>query len=324
MNSSLKSLTALMVLLALAGASAPASAQSWPDRPIRYIVPYAPGGTTDVLARMVAQGLKLGQPVVVDNKAGQGGALGMAELARSQPDGYTIGGGTLGTHVLNVALYRKLPYHPQKDFEPVILLARQPNLLLVHPSLKVNTVSELVALLKANPGKYSFGSAGNGSSQHIGGEMFKVATGTDIQHVPYKGSSALMNDLLAGHIHIAIDNMATAWPMAQSGRLKGLAVTSLKRAPAAPDVPTLNESGLAGYEMTPWHAVFAPAGTPRAIVARLQKDIAAVLAEPVNRARLAELGMEAAGGSSADLAGLLDKEIPRMRVVVQRSGAAVD
>lgn len=301
-----------------------ASAQTWPDKTVRYIVPYSAGGTTDELARVVTNGLKLGQPVVVDNKPGQGGGIGMAELARSPNDGYTIGGGTLGTHVLNPALYPKLAYDPQKSFVPVITLAKQPNVLLVHPALGVNSVQELVALLKANPGKYSFGSSGNGSSQHIAGEMFKIAAGVQIQHVPYKASSGIITDLLGGHIHLAIDNISSALPMARSGKLKALAVTSLKRSPAAPELPTLDEGGLTGYEMVPWHAVFAPSGTAPAVVERLNKEINAVLARPENRKRMTELGMSDIGGAPEDLARLLAADLPRMKDVVQRSGAKID
>lgn len=301
-----------------------ASAQTWPDKTVRYIVPYSAGGTTDELARIMTNGLKLGQPVVVDNKPGQGGGIGMAELARSANDGYTIGGGTLGTHVLNPALYSKLAYDPQKSFVPVITLAKQPNVLLVHPALGVSSVQELVALLKANPGKYSFGSSGNGSSQHIAGEMFKIAAGVQIQHVPYKASSGIITDLLGGHIHLAIDNISSALPMVRSGKLKALAVTSLKRSPAAPELPTLDEAGLTGYEMVPWHAVFAPAGTAPAIVERLNKEINAVLARPENRKRMTELGMSDIGGSPDDLGKLLAADLPRMKEVVQRSGARID
>ncbi|WP_406622663.1 Bug family tripartite tricarboxylate transporter substrate binding protein [Acidovorax sp. SDU_ACID1] len=299
-------------------------AQAWPEKPIRYIVPYAAGGVTDELARIVTNGLHLGQPVIVDNKPGQGGGIGMAELARSASDGYTIGGGTLGTHVLNPALYPKLAYDPQKSFVPVILLAKQPNILLVNPSLGVNTVQELISLLKAHPGKYSFGSSGNGSSQHIAGEMFKRAAAVNVQHVPYKGSGQILTDLLGNHIHMAIDNISAGLPMVRSGKLKALAVTSLKRSPAAPDLPTLDESGLANFEMVPWHAVFAPAGTPAVVVSRLNQGINAILAQPATRKRLEELGIEDPGGTPEDVGKLLAKDLPRMKEIVVSSGATID
>jgi len=301
-------------------------AQDWPNKPIRYIVPFAPGGATDMLGRMVAVGLSksLGQSVIVDNKAGQGGSVGSAELAKAKPDGYTLGGGTISSHALNVALYPKLSYDPIKDFSPITLLAALPNVLVVHPSLNVRTVAELVALLKANPNKYSFGSAGNGTSQHISGEMFKLATGTQIQHVPYRGSGPMMIDLLAGTIQLSFENSNTALPQANAGKLIALAVTSAKRSKAALDIPTMQEAGLTGYDLSSWQAMFAPAGTPPAIVARLQKDVAEMLKQPDNIKKLAELGLEPGGGKPEELAALIAAEIPRLGNVVRQSGAKVD
>ena len=301
-------------------------AQDWPNKPIRYIVPFAPGGATDMLGRMVAVGLssRLGQSVVVDNKAGQGGSVGSAELAKSKPDGYTIGGGTISSHALNVALYPKLSYDPQKDFAPITLLAALPNVLVVHPSLNVKSVAELVALLKANPNKYSFGSAGNGTSQHISGEMFKLATGTQIQHVPYRGSGPMMIDLLAGTIQLSFENSNTALPQATSGKLRALAVTSAKRSKAAPEIPTMQEAGIAGYDLSSWQAFYAPAGTPAAIVNRLQAEVAEILKEPANAKKLADLGLEPGGGKPEELAALMASEIPRLGNVVRLSGAKVD
>ena len=303
-----------------------AQAQDWPNKPIRYIVPFAPGGATDMLGRMVAVGLSksLGQSVIVDNKAGQGGSVGSAELAKAKPDGYTLGGGTISSHALNVALYPKLSYDPIKDFSPITLLAALPNVLVVHPSLNVRTVAELVALLKANPNKYSFGSAGNGTSQHISGEMFKLATGTQIQHVPYRGSGPMMIDLLAGTIQLSFENSNTALPQANAAKLIALAVTSAKRSKAALDIPTMQEAGLTGYDLSSWQAMFAPAGTPPAIVARLQKDVAEMLKQPDNIKKLAELGLEPGGGKPEELAALIAAEIPRLGNVVRQSGAKVD
>ena len=301
-------------------------AQDWPNKPIRYIVPFAPGGATDMLGRMVAVGLssRLGQSVVVDNKAGQGGSVGSAELAKSKPDGYTIGGGTISSHALNVALYPKLSYDPQKDFAPITLLAALPNVLVVHPSLNVKSVAELVTLLKANPNKYSFGSAGNGTSQHISGEMFKLATGTQIQHVPYRGSGPMMIDLLAGTIQLSFENSNTALPQAASGKLRALAVTSAKRSKAAPEILTMQEAGIAGYDLSSWQAFYAPAGTPTAIVNRLQAEVAEILKEPANAKKLADLGLEPGGGKPEELAALMASEIPRLGNVVRQSGAKVD
>jgi tripartite-type tricarboxylate transporter receptor subunit TctC len=301
-------------------------AQDWPNKPIRYIVPFALGGAPDMLGRMVAVGLssRLGQSVVVDNKAGQGGSVGSAELAKSKPDGYTIGGGTISSHALNVALYPKLSYDPQKDFAPITLLAALPNVLVVHPSLNVKSVAELVALLKANPNKYSFGSAGNGTSQHISGEMCKLATGTQIQHVPYRGSGPMMIDLLAGTIQLSFENSNTALPQATSGKQRALAVTSAKRSKAAPEIPTMQEAGIAGYDLSSWQTFCAPAGTPAAIVNRLQAEVAEILKEPANAKKLTDLGLEPGGGKPEELAALMASEIPRLGNVVRLSGAKVD
>jgi len=274
----------IRIAVALACAFAhQAQAQSWPSKPIKYIVPFAPGGTTDILGRMVAAGLQnaLGQPVVVENKPGQAGSLGATELARAAPDGYTVGGGTISSHAINASLYSKLPYDPIKDFAAITMLATLPNMLVVHPSLGVNNVQELIALLKANPNKYSFGSAGNGTSQHISGELFKIMAGASMQHIPYKGSGPMIPDLLAGTIGLSFENITTAYPPAKAGRLKALAVTSAKRSFVAPEVPTLAESGLAGYDISSWQAMYAPAGTPKDIVARphaarLEADVAQV------------------------------------------------
>ena len=305
---------------------ASAHAQPWPSKPIRYIVPFAPGGTTDILGRMVAAGLasSLGQPVVVENKPGQAGSIGAAELARATPDGYTIGGGTISSHAINATLYPKLPYDPVKDFAPITMLATLPNMLIVHPSLNVASVRELVDLLKANPNKYSFGSAGNGTSQHISGELFKIMTGAQMQHIPYKGSGPMIPDLLAGTIQLSFENITTAYPQGKGGKLKALAVTSSKRSFVAPEVPTMAEAGLAGYDISSWQAMYAPAGTPRDIVARLHAETVKALRSSENQKRLSELGLDAGGMSPEELAALMRADIPRLGKVVRESGAKVD
>lgn len=314
---------AAFIALAL---SASAHAQSWPAKPIKYIVPFAPGGTTDILGRMVAAGLttSLGQPVVVENKPGQAGSIGATELARAAPDGYTVGGGTISSHAINATLYSKLPYDPIKDFAPITMLATLPNMLIVHPSLNVNSVAELVALLKANPDKYSFGSAGNGTSQHISGEMFKIMAGVSMQHIPYKGSGPMIPDLLAGTIGMSFENITTAYPPAKAGRLKALAVTSAKRSFIAPEVPTLAEAGLSGYDISSWQAMFAPAGTPKEIVTRLHSEVAKILRMPDNQKKLMGVGLEPGGMPPEELAALIRNEVPRLGKVVRESGAKVD
>ena len=316
--------TLVSILLSLAALAV--QAQPWPSKPIRYIVPFAPGGTTDILGRMVAAGLSsaLGQPVVVENKPGQAGSIGSAELARAAPDGHTIGGGTISSHAINATLYPKLPYDPLKDFAPITMLATLPNMLIVHPSLNVGSVQELVAALKANPNKYSFGSAGNGTSQHISGELFKIMTGTQMQHIPYKGSGPMIPDLLAGTIQLSFENITTAYPQVRGGKLKALAVTSSKRSFVAPEVPTMAEAGLAGYDISSWQAMYAPAGTPRQIVARLHAETAKVLRSPENQKKLSDLGLDAGGMSPDELSALMRSDIPRLGKVVRDSGAKVD
>jgi tripartite-type tricarboxylate transporter receptor subunit TctC len=306
--------------------STPAAAGPWPAKPIRYIVPFAPGGTTDILARVVGEKLSvaLGQQVVVDNKPGQGGSLGAAELARAAPDGYTIGGGTISSHGINATLYDKLSYDPVTSFAPITLYATQPNVLLVHPSVPAKNVKEFVELLKANPDKYSFGSAGTGTSQHISGEMFKTMAGVKMQHIPYRGSGQMLPELLGGTLLVAFDNIASAIPHVKAGKLRPLAVTTAKRSGAAPDVPTLAESGLAGYELSSWQAVFAPAGTPQPVVDRLYGEIAKILQMPDVQKRLTELGLDLSGMTPAELGALVKADVPRLGKIVKESGAKAE
>jgi tripartite-type tricarboxylate transporter receptor subunit TctC len=318
----MKTLVSILLCLAAIGVQA----QPYPSKPIRYIVPFAPGGTTDILGRMVAAGLSsaFGQPVVVENKPGQAGSIGAADLARAAPDGYTVGGGTISSHAINASLYPRLPYDPLKDFAPITMLATLPNMLIVHPSLGVNNVQELVAALKANPNKYSFGSAGNGTSQHISGELFKIMTGTQMQHIPYKGSGPMIPDLLAGTIQLSFENITTAYPQVRGGKLKALAVTSSKRSFVAPEVPTMSEAGLTGYDISSWQAMYAPAGTPREIISRLHAETVKALRSPENQKKLSELGLDAGGMPPEELLALMRSDIPRLGKVVRESGAKVD
>jgi tripartite-type tricarboxylate transporter receptor subunit TctC len=316
----------LLVGLAILIAATVVHAQAWPAKPIKYIVPFAPAGTTDILGRMVAAGLSnaLGQPVVVENKPGQAGSIGAAECARAAPDGYTLCGGTISSHAINASLYSKLPYDPLQDFTPITMLAMLPNMLIVHPSINAGSVKELVAELKANPNKYSFGSAGNGTSQHISGELFKIMTGTQMQHIPYKGSGPMIPDLLAGQIQLSFENITTAYPQVKAGKLKALAVTSAKRSFVAPEVPTMAEAGLAGYDISSWQAMYAPAGLPKDILARVHAEVVKTLRAPDNAKKLQDLGLDAGGISPEELAAFMRAEIPRLGKVVQESGAKVD
>lgn len=315
----------LLAATALSPLGAAAQAP-WPNRPIRYIVPFAPGGTTDILARVVGEklGPALGQTIVVENRAGQGGSVGAAELARAAPDGYTIGGGTISSHAINATLYDKLPYDPVTSFAPITMYATQPNVLVVHPSVPAQNLREFIALLKANPRRYSFGSAGTGTSQHISGELFKTMAGVQMEHIPYRGSGQMIPELLGGTLPVAVDNIATALPHMRTGRLRALAVTTAQRSGAAPDVPTMAEQGLAGYELSSWQAVFAPAGTPAAIVERLHAEIARILKMPDVAKRLTDLGLDLSGMSPAELGAVVRADVPRLGKVVRESGAKAE
>ncbi len=319
-------LAALGALAALAGPASRAQPAPWPNKPIRYIVPFAAGGTTDILARIVGEklGLALGQTIVVDNKPGQGGSAGAAELARAAPDGHTISGGTISSHAINATLYDKLPYDPVTSFEPITMYVTLPNVLVVHPSVPASNLREFIALLKANPTKFSFGSAGVGTSQHISGELFNTLAGVKMQHVPYRGSGPMIPELLGGTLLVAVDNITTVIQHIKAGKLRALAVTTAQRSSTAPEVPTMAESGLAGYELSSWQAVFAPAGTPKPIIDRLYTEIAKILRMPDVAKRLTELGLDISGMPPADLAALIKADVPRLGKVVKDSGATAN
>jgi len=303
-----------------------AQAQAWPSKPIKWVVPFAPGGTTDILARTVGEKLAvaLGQPVIIENKPGAGGGVGAEFTAKSAPDGYTIMGGTISTHAINASLYKSLPYDPVKDFVAITLIARVPNMLVINPSVPAKDVKELIALLKANPGKYSFASSGNGTSQHLSGELFKSMSGTDMQHIPYKGSPPALQDVVGGQVAMTFDNITTALPLAKAGKLRALAVTTAKRSSVAPEVPTLAESGLPGFEVGSWQGVFAPAGTPPEIVKRLNAEIVKALNMPDVREKLSGLGAEIVADSPEEFSALVKAEVAKWADVVKKSGAKVD
>ena len=323
---SLQRRTLMLALGATALPSVRAQTAPWPNKPIRYIVPFAAGGTTDILARVVGEklGIALGQTIVVDNKAGQGGSAGAAELARAAPDGYTSGGGTISSHAINATLYDKLPYDPVTSFEPITMYVTLPNVLVVHPSVPANTLREFIALLKANPTQYAFGSAGVGTSQHISGELFNSLAGVKMQHIPYRGSGPMIPELLGGTLTVAVDNITTVIQHIKSGKLRALAVTTARRSSVAPDVPTMAESGLAGYELSSWQAVFAPAGTPKPIIDRLYTEIGKILKMPDVAKRLTDLGLDISGMPPAELAALIKADVPRLGKVVRDSGAKAD
>jgi len=317
---------ALLLLLALPALPSVAFAQAWPSKPIKWVVPFAPGGTTDILARTVGEklGAALGQPVIVENRPGAGGGVGADFVAKSPPDGYTLVGGTISTHAINASLYKSLPYDPVRDFVPITLIARLPNLLVINPNVPAKNVAELVALMKANPGKYTFASSGNGTSQHLSGELFKSIAGVDMQHVPYKGSPPALQDVVGGQVTMTFDNITTALPLAKAGNLRALAVTTAQRSAVAPEIPTMAEAGLAGYEIGSWQGVFAPAGTPPEIVRRLNTEIVRILKSPEIHDKLIALGAEPVGNSVDEFTAMVKSEVVKWGDVVKRSGARVD
>ncbi len=304
-----------------------AQAAPWPQaKPITYVVPFTPGGSTDVIGRTLAEKLQgaLKQTVMIENKPGQGGGIGASYVAKAAPDGYTLFGGTISTHAINASLYKKLSYDPVKDFEPVALVATLPNVLLVDPALKVNTVAELVALLKKDEKKRNFASSGSGTSTHLAGELFADLIGVPLSHVPYKGTPPAMTDVAAGLVTFMFDQMTAAMPLLQAGKLKLLAVTTPKRIPLAPNTPTMVEAGIPGFEMASWQAVYAPHGTPKPIVDRLHDEIAKALKLPDVQSKLGGLGMELVGGTPQELAALMAREIPRWAALVKKSDASAD
>ncbi|MBK9362981.1 MAG: tripartite tricarboxylate transporter substrate binding protein [Rubrivivax sp.] len=313
----------VLIATALAMASPLALAQAWPNKPIRLVVTFPSGGAPDILARLFADKAQLGQPVVVDNKPGAGGNIGADNVAKSAPDGYSLVMGTVGTHSINGALYSKMPYDMVKDFTPVAHVASAPNLLVVTNSLPVKNVSELIAYMKANPNKLSFGSPGIGTSVHVSGELFKSLTGTTMQHVPYKGRQFAIPDLVGGQIQVMFDNMPSALPMAKEGKIRALAQTTARRSPAAPDVPTVAET-VPGFEATTWFAMFAPAGTPRDIVMKVNAEMVRVFNLPDVQDKLKTLGLETWISSPEDLAKYQAAEIAKWAKVVKDSGAKAD
>ena len=319
--------SALIGAAAFGVAATPAiAADKYPSKPVTIIVPFSAGGTTDILARIVGVklGETLGETVIIDNRPGAGGNIGAAMVAKAKPDGYTLLMGTVGTHAINQTLYPKLNFDPIKDFAPLTRVANLPNLLVVHPSVPAKNVQELIAYAKANPGKLNFGSSGNGSSIHLSGELFKNMTGIDMQHVPYKGSAPAVTDLLGGQISMMFDNMPSAIQHEKSGKLRPLAVTTAKRSPALPNVPTIAESGVKGYEATSWFGLLAPAGTPPAIINRLNADLVKILAMPDVKKQMAEQGAEAYSETPAAFAGFIKTETAKWAKVVKASGAVVD
>jgi tripartite-type tricarboxylate transporter receptor subunit TctC len=319
-----RGLAAAFTLAAGLLASGPAPAQdAYPTRPVTLLVPFPAGGSTDVVARIVAakMGELLGQQMVVENRGGAGGNIGAAAVAKAEPDGYTLLMGTVSTHAINSALYPRMPYDPVESFAPVSLLVTVPNVLVVHPSLKAENVQELIALLKAEPGQHNYASSGNGTPLHLSGELFKTMAGVEITHVPYRGAGPAMNDLLGGQVKIMFDNLPASIGQIRQGALRALAITTAERSPAAPDLPTMAESGLPGYETYSWNALFAPAGTPQPVVDRLAQAAAQAVSDPAVKQRLADLSAVSVGAGPAELGEHVKAELAKWGPVVKASGA---
>jgi len=309
-----------VALLAAALLSLPLqAATAFPTKPIRIIVAYTPAGTTDILARALAQKMSetWGQPVIVDNRPGANGNIGTEVAARAVADGHSLVMATAGTHGINVSLYRKLNWHPVKDFAPVSLTAMVPNIMVVNNSLPVKNVKEFIAHVKANPGKLSYGSPGNGSTAHLSMELFKSMTGANLVHIPYKGSAGVLADVMGGQIAVTIDNMPPYVPQVRAGKIRALAVSTAKRSSAMPDVPTIAEAGVTGYEAGAWFGLLAPAGTPKAVVAQLSAESARILKLPDVSKRISELGADPVGSTPEEFAALINSEIAKWAKVIK-------
>jgi tripartite-type tricarboxylate transporter receptor subunit TctC len=303
-----------------------AAEQGYPSKPIRLVVPFPPGGSLDVVARAIGQKLTeaWSQPVVIDNRPGAGGNIGADLVAKSAPDGYTILEGALSTHAVNVSLYTKMPYDPIKDFAPITLVAVTPNVLVLNASYPVNSVPELLAYARANPGKLSFGSGSNGSAGHLAGELFKTEAGVDMVHIPYKGGAPALQALLAGDTQLMFDNLANSAAQLKAGKLKALAVTTAKRSSLMPELPTLSETGLPGFDIYTWWGFMAPAGTPKEIVAKWNAEVTRILNSQEMKAFFAQQGAEPAPDTPEQFAALIRSEISKYAKIVKQSGAKVD
>lgn len=303
-----------------------ALAQTYPSKPIRFVVPFPPGGPADILTRAIGQKLTegWGQQLVVDNRAGAGGTIGSDITAKAAPDGYTLLMGFVGTHAINPSLYGKLPYDNVKSFEPVSLVGTATIILVLHPSVPAKSVRELISLAKSKPGELTFGSPGNGTPQHLGGELFNTMAGVNMTHIPYKGAVPAITDLLGGRLSLIFSSAPPALPHVSTGKLRALAVTSAKRSPVAPELPTIAESGLPGYEVINWYGVLAPAGTQKEIVAKLNAEIVKIVNMADVKERLSPVGIETFSSTPAQFAAFIKEETAKWAKVVKFSGARLD
>jgi tripartite-type tricarboxylate transporter receptor subunit TctC len=313
---------ALVALAPLAGLAA----EPFPGKQVRFVVPYPPGGPLDTVARLLGQkvGASIKQPVVVENVPGAGGNIGAGTVARAAPDGYTILMGAVATHAINPTLYPSIPYNAEKDFIAVTQVASTPNVLVVNPAMKASSVAEFIALAKSRPGKLNFGSGSTGSAGHLAGELFKSMAGIDMAHIPYKGAAAAMQDLIGGRVDLMFDNLASSLSQVKGGRVRALAVTTAKRTPLAPDLPTVAESGLPGFDISTWFGIFVPAGTPKPVVDRLHDEFVKALAAPDVREKMINLGAEPVGNTPEEFAAYVKAEAAKYAKLVKASGAKVD
>ncbi len=313
----MKSLIAALALVV----ALPAAAQDYPSRPVKIVVSYAPGGSNDVVARVIAPELQkeLGQSFVVENRAGASGGIGADMVAKSAPDGYTLFMGA-GAHALAPSLYKKLPYDIVKDFAPISLAATSTYVLVLNPSVPATTLPELLALLKSKPGQLNYASAGKGTPLHLAAELFKSRTGTDIVHVPYGGDTPALNDLMAGTVQLSFMSVASTAPQIRAGKLRAIAVTSARRSDALPDLPTLSELGIAGYDVGTWWGLLAPAGTPEAIIAKLNTAMRKAVAQPQVKERFAPLGLDPRSDSPAEFATFIKDEVARYAAIAKIAG----
>jgi tripartite-type tricarboxylate transporter receptor subunit TctC len=316
----------ILGLLAMAGSGAEALAQEWPAKPIRFIAPNLPGGPTDILARLIGQKLAetLGQPVVIENRAGAAGNIGTEVAAKAPPDGYTLVTGNNATFGANVSLYKRLGFDPVKDFTPIVLAATQPNILVVHPSLPMTNVKELIALAKARPGQLNYSGSGMGAAAHLSAELFKSMTATNIVHIPYKSAAPALTDLMAGETQLMFATSLSVIQHIKANRVRALGVTTAKRSRFLPELPTIAEAGVPGFEASTWHGVLVPAGTPGAIVERLNMEINRMLQLADVRERLAAMGAEVVGGSAKEFADHIQREIPKWAKVVKAIGVQLE
>jgi tripartite-type tricarboxylate transporter receptor subunit TctC len=326
MHQTSKKLGLCLLLAGLVAVGRAHAAEPFPSHQMRIVAPFPPGGTVDLLARIAGQQLTaaLGQQVVVENRTGAGGNIGGDIVAKAPPDGYTMLLGTTGVLSVNAAIYRTMPFDPARDFAPVIRLATVPNLMVINPDLPVHSVAEFIAYAKARPGKVFFASAGAGTTIHLSGELFKKMAGIDLVHTPYRGSAPALADLMAGQVQVMFDNMPSALPLAQSGKLRALAVTTATRAPAVPDVPTIAESGLPGYETAAWFGILVPAATPHAVVETLSRALAKAMALPDVRQRLTDLGATASPDTPEDFRAFIAAETAKWGQLARDAHVTVD